>query len=59
MSLPNPYAAEITAFSQAVKAGTPFAASGEDGLQVVKVTTTLLESAETGRTQLIGDEPAS
>ena len=50
MPLPNPYAAEIAAFSQAVRAETLFAASGDDGLQVVKVTTKLIESAESGRT---------
>jgi predicted dehydrogenase len=50
MPLPNPYGAEIAAFSQAVRTGTPFAASGRDGLSVVKVTTAMIEAARSGRT---------
>jgi predicted dehydrogenase len=50
MPLPNPYGAEIAAFSRAVQTGTPFAASGEDGLRVVQVTTRLIEAAEAGKT---------
>jgi predicted dehydrogenase len=49
LPLPNPYGAEIAAFSRAVQSGTPFAASGEDGLRVVEVTTRLIESAEAGK----------
>jgi 1,5-anhydro-D-fructose reductase (1,5-anhydro-D-mannitol-forming) len=53
--LDNPYRAEISAFSRAVREGTPFAASGRDGLKVVKVTTALIEAARSGQTQTIGD----
>jgi predicted dehydrogenase len=45
----NPYANEIEAFSRAVRERAPFAASGEDGLQVVRVTSALLEASAQGR----------
>lgn len=49
----NPYANEIEAFSRAVRQRTPFAASGEDGLQVVRVTSALLEASARGRRVLV------
>jgi len=49
----NPYANEIEAFSRAVRERVPFAASGEDGLQVVRVTSALLEASAQGRRVLV------
>ena len=49
MPAENPYANEIEAFSRAVRERAPFAASGEDGLQVVRVTSALLEASAQGR----------
>jgi 1,5-anhydro-D-fructose reductase (1,5-anhydro-D-mannitol-forming) len=51
--LENPYANEIEAFSRAVRERVPFAASGEDGLQVVRVTSALLEASARGRRVLV------
>jgi predicted dehydrogenase len=53
--LHNPYEGEIEAFSRAVRDGTPFAASGEDGLQVVRVTVALLEAVASGRVVTMSD----
>ena len=50
----NPYANEIEAFSRAVRERAPFAASGEDGLQVVRVTSALLEASAQGRRVAVG-----
>lgn len=46
----DPYQEEIEAFNRAVRDGTAPSASGLDGLQVVRITEAILESARTGRT---------
>lgn len=51
----NPYAEEIAAFSRSVREGLPFAASGADGLKVVRVTVALLEAAARGSRVPISD----
>jgi 1,5-anhydro-D-fructose reductase (1,5-anhydro-D-mannitol-forming) len=51
--LTNHYQREIEAFSDAVLGGTPFTATGEDGLRVVEVTSAIIESARAGRRVVI------
>lgn len=48
------YQAEIEAFNEAVKERSDPAASGVDGLNVVRITEALLQSARTGRAVAIG-----
>ena len=45
----DPFREEVEAFNRAVQGGQSFAASGHDGLKVVRITEALLESARSGR----------
>ncbi|MCC6628942.1 MAG: Gfo/Idh/MocA family oxidoreductase [Chloroflexi bacterium] len=47
--LTDHYQCEIEAFSAAVLGGTPFTATGDDGLRVVEVASAIIESGRSGR----------
>jgi 1,5-anhydro-D-fructose reductase (1,5-anhydro-D-mannitol-forming) len=48
--LPDPFVRQFEAFGDAVTSGKPFRASGRDGLESVRVSAAVLESAQSGRT---------
>lgn len=48
------YKRQVEAFNRAVRKGEDFDASGEDGLNIVQITSAIIEAASTGRSVKIG-----